>query len=174
MPAASFWKSRIWTNFSQPRCDRALYRRVLQRKPCRIVELGIGDLTRTQRVIALAQRGHQQAIHYSGIDLFEAREGHSLKLKQVHNRLAPSGAKIRLVPGALLPALARTSNLLMQTDLLIIDSSITASDLRAAEPFLPRMLAPDTAIARYVIEKQRARIHWLSPSCFSQRGNRAA
>jgi len=166
MPAASYWNALLWMNLSKPSCDCALYRRVLKSKPCRIVELGVGDLTRAVRVIALAQRSHSDTIHYCGIDLFEARSEQPLMLKEAYRQLAPSGAKVRLVPGDLLPALARTANMLTASDLLIIDARVSPADLESVLQFLPRMLSPATAVARYELKNAQPCLRWIKPESF--------
>ena len=174
MPAASYWNTLVWTNFSKPTCDRSLYRRVVKSKPGKIVELGVGDLTRASRTISLAQRSQSETVHYCGIDLFEARSERPLKLKDAHNQLIKSGARVRLVPGDLLPALARTANMLTETDLLIIDATISQSDLEAVRLFLPRMMSPKTSIARYDNKNEQPRLRWMKPEALLQTHGRAA
>ena len=168
MPSASTWNAFVWSHFAKPKCDRGLYRRISKTKPQRIVELGIGELTRTSRAIRMAQRASQKTVHYCGIDLFEARPGGALKLKETHQSLSQLGAKIRLVPGDLMSALGRTANMLGDTDLLIIDSSQLAADLEAAFPFLPRMLTSETSIARYDLSGPSQRLRWMKPDSFVQ------
>jgi len=171
MSAASYWNSLYLTYFAQPKCDRALFKRVTQTKPTRIVELGIRDLPRAERTIAMAQRQTDETIHYCGIDMFEGREG-GLKLKDAHHALAQTGAKVRLVPGDLMSGLSRAANMLANTDVLIIDACHAREDLELVHHFLPRMLREDTSIARY---GDGSNLRWMKPSTFlSQPAKRAA
>lgn len=166
MNAASFWESFLWTKWAKPVSRRRLYQRIQRGAPIRIVEFGLGDGQRAERMLRLAARYSDQRIQYCGIDLFEAREHDPLPLKKVHNKLAATGAKVRLVPGDLFAALGRTANLLTQTDLLVIDEGQSAADLESAHPFLPRMLHEDSSIARFDFVKDRSRLRWIKPSTF--------
>lgn len=173
MASASFWQSFVWTRFATPSCDRSLFSRIQKTRPQRIVEFGIRDLQRTERCIALAQRflqptdGGSEAVRYCGIDLFEARRQPTpLNLKTAHNQLARTKAKIRLVPGQLSSALARTANVLPNTDLLIVDAMHSREELEAIFHFLPRMLHAQTSIARYSEESGRPRLRWMKPDSF--------
>jgi len=174
MSAASFWNALSWARFSKPQQDRALYQRVQRIKPLRIVEVGLGDTTRATRIIRLAQRFTSETIHYCGIDQFEARATDGLPLKDAHQSLSKTGAKVRLVPGDILSALARTANVLTNTDLLIFDASNSQAEIENAYHFLPRMLHENTAIARYDLTDKSVRLRWLKASSFLQPSRRAA
>lgn len=175
MAAATLWQSTMWTRFAKPACDQTLYKRVQRCHPTRIVEFGIGDLVRAQRVISLAQRyagksddsSANTRIQYCGIDLFDMRADQSpLSLKEAHNRLTKSGAKVRLVPGDLSSALARTANILQNTDLLIVDATYSRDQLESVYHFLPRMLHAETSIARYSFYNGKLRLRWMKPDSF--------
>ena len=174
MNAATFWNALFWTRFSQPRHDRALFQRVQRIKPVRIVELGVGDTSRATRTIRLAQRFTKETIQYCGIDLFEARPEGGVSLKDAHQSLSKTGAKIRLVPGDVMSALGRTANVLTNTDLLIFDANNSQAEVEHAFHFLPRMVHEKTAIARYDSAGKSARLRWLKPSGFLQPSRRAA
>ena len=174
MSAASTWNTFVWTTLAKPKCDRALFRRVRTHKPIRIVELGI-DIVRAQRVIALAQRYAEEQVQYCGIDLFEARTaGPRLKLKNIHNQLTKTGAKVRLVPGELAHAIARTANILPNTDLLIVAGEHSQDALKSIFSFLPRMLHSETSIARYTEAADGMRLRWMKPDSFVTPSRRAA
>ena len=170
MNAASFWDALIWTRFGNPRHERPLYQRVLREKPLRLVELGIRGVERSTRLIRLAQRARAETILYCGIDLFEAREENPLPLKTVHNHLVKTGAKVRLVPGDLMSAVARSANLLLETDFLLVDSSISTAELRSVYPFLPRMLHADSSIAHIT----GGQVRWMKPTTFLAAPSKAA
>jgi hypothetical protein len=95
-------------------------------------------------MIDLAQRYSPGCrIHYTGIDLFEAREPSApagLSLKDAYRLLRATPARIRLAPGDPLSALARTANLLVGTDLVIISAGVDEQSLLRAWRFVPRML----------------------------------
>ena len=175
MTTASYLTSIYLKWFAQPKCDRTLFRRIQRFKPLRIVEIGLGDGARGCRAIELAQRYTQTPLSYCGIDLFETRSsGASLTLKKAHHRLSQTGAKIRLVPGDALSALASSANFLVGTDLLIIDDSISSEDIIKAQGYLPRIQHPKTSVARYETVNGVHRIHWLKPGGFSHVGRPAA
>lgn len=174
MSAASFWDALVWTRLSKPRCERQLYQRVQRLKPVRIVELGLGDGSRATRLIRLARRFSDETVHYCGIDLFEARSANPLPLKEVHNQLAKTDAKVRLVPGDVFSSLGRTANVLVNTDLMVIDAVTSSQELEKAFHFFPRMLHESTSIARLDGEGTSIRLRWLKPGGFLQTERRAA
>jgi hypothetical protein len=131
-------------HFSKPIENRPICRTVVKQKPTRIVELGLGTGQRTQKMLRLATRFSPKAnIHYTGIDLFEARtgkDGPGMRLKDAHRSLQMSGVKIQLVPGDAFSALARTANSLPATDLIVISKCQDPQSLEKAWFYVPRML----------------------------------
>ncbi len=128
---------------SQPASDRPIYKWLNQNPVSRIVELGVGDAVRTRRMLELAVAVKSDApIHYTGIDLFEARSvgQMQLTLKAAYRMLRALPVRSRLVPGDPYTALARVANELTGTDLLVIASDQDAKQLRRAWSLLPRML----------------------------------
>lgn len=158
-----------------PKCDRQLFRQVRKKPPLRIVEFGVGDLSRTAKLIALAGRYRQELIHYCGIDLFDMRpDGQpQLDLKDAHRRLSRTGAKIRLVPGTLSSAVPRTANVLTGTDLLVVDVNHSRDSFDCFRHFLPRMLHSRTTIARFAVVNNEQHLSLSGPESFSQ-GTRTA
>ena len=143
MPAASLFKYCYLAWFSHPRAERVLYRAVRRSKAANIVELGMGSGRRALRLLEVARRYRPDATpRYTGVDLFEARPSDvpGLALKQAHRTLADSGAKVRLVPGDALSALARTANALGKTDLVVISADQNMVALARAWYYVPRML----------------------------------
>jgi len=139
-----------WTYcFSQPAAERSVDLAVKRRRPRRILEIGLDDGRRAQRVITLAKRYHADCeLHYTGIDLFEDRDVAQLPLplKHAYRQLRSTGARIRLVPGDTYAALARTANSLAQVELVLISQEIARESLASAWFYLPRTLAKDAVI----------------------------
>ena len=135
--------------FSKPPADRSVDQAVKRRRPCRILEIGLGDGVRAKRVIAIAKRYHaDRDIHYTGIDQFEGREAEQLPLplKHAFRQLASTGVRVRLVPGDTYAALARTANTLAQIELVLISQDIAPEYLTSAWFYLPRTLAKDAVV----------------------------
>ena len=83
--------------FSQPSSDRLIYQTIRRIKARRIVECGIGTTQRAVRIIETAQLvSPNDEIHFTGIDLFEARtsaDGPGVSLLMAHRRLAATGCQ---------------------------------------------------------------------------------
>ena len=147
MSAKHFLNSLYLVWFSKPKCDRVLYRFLKRQKASSIVEIGLSDLARSQRLIEMADRCSLGEVRYTGIDLFEARPADwpSMTLKQTHQTLARTGASVRLIPGDPYAALSRYANHLGNTQLIVIASpSMVGND--AAWFYVPRMLTSDAAV----------------------------
>ena len=116
----------------------------MNQKSTRIVELGIGTGGRTTAILRLAARFSPEAtLHYTGIDLFEARtekDGPGMRLKDAHRMLQMPGVKAQLVPGDPFSALARMANSLPATDLILISKCQDHESLEKAWFYVPRML----------------------------------
>ncbi|MEA1949954.1 MAG: hypothetical protein U9N87_01100 [Planctomycetota bacterium] len=88
-------------------------------------------------------------IHFTGIDPFEARcagDGPGVSLKLAHRQLSATGAKVKLIPGDPLSALARAANSLGNTDIVIISAPQNLSEMDAAWFFVPRILHADSVL----------------------------
>lgn len=115
---------RLWlTWLSQPVGERAIYRHVLRSPPKRIMEIGLGTLVRTERLLGLlGSRAGEGAVHYVGLDRFEGRhptDPPGVSLKQAHRRLHAL-AHVQLVPGNTDASLSRLCNHLGVFDLVLI------------------------------------------------------
>ena len=123
---------------------RKLHRLIARGSLARIVELGVGDGARARGMIEVAACClPRESIQYCGIDLFEAGSAageDSISLKDAYRLLKPTGARIQLVPGDPLGALARMGNQLTGTDLFLISSLVDVESLREAWYFVPRIL----------------------------------
>jgi len=142
--------------FSIPAHDRTLYRAIRRVRARGIVELGVGMGDRAQRLIRTAQRyAAGGSVRYTGVDLFEARSDDrpSTTLKRAHRMLGQTGAKVLLAPGDPLTALARVSNSVTGSDLLIISADQDPQSLTQAWFYVPRMLSEK---AEVFIERRRA------------------
>lgn len=136
-------------HLSQPSTDRVLYR-ALDKCPLRsILELGVGDGVRAERLLAIATRNVPDSeVCYTGIDLFEDRPDGSPRvgLKQAYQQLRQQHVKVRLVPGDPFTALSRISNTVSGIDLVIVAGDQDADSLARAWMFLPRMIHAQTRI----------------------------
>jgi hypothetical protein len=129
--------------FSQPERDRPIYRLIRRCRVRSIVEMGLGDGRRANRMLRLA-RGWAEGkpVRYTAIDPFELRseEEPVLTLKAAYRSLKATGARVQVVPGDPLTALARVANALTNTDLLLISADQDDASLESAWFYVPRML----------------------------------
>jgi hypothetical protein len=151
LAAASWFRYCYLAYLSKPQGERRLFRLVKARQVSRIVEVGVRNLTRTARLIEVAQRHATQGkVCYTGLDLFDARahELEPLSLKQAHCALQVTAAQVRLVPGPPGNSLAAIANAHQNTDLIIISPPVSDDDLRRAWFYVPRMLREDSVVLR--------------------------
>lgn len=152
MPAASRFKHLYLSYFSKPVGDRYLFRILKQLQPRRILELGIGDASRAERLISVAQRfSADEELRYVAVDLFEARPttaASRLSLKQAHALFKLSGARVQLVPGDPYAALSRIANSVRENDLVLISADQDPAALERAWFYLPRMLHEHSLVLR--------------------------
>ena len=163
MSGTNFFGYLRLTRFSKPAHVRPLYRAIVQSNARRIVELGLGNGTRAQHLVTLAQRSESdKPLRYTGIDLFESRANDaSFSLKRAHSLLHSTDYEVRLVPGEAAAALSRCANELRGTDIVVISSEVSEAELDAAWHLLPRMLHKDSQVW---IERQAARFDVLGPA----------
>jgi hypothetical protein len=141
--AANWFRYTRLAHLSRPKANRQLYRLVKRDHICRIVEVGISDLSRAVAMIEVAQRfAGDKKVWYTGIDLFEARQPGSppLPMKETYRTLRATTANVRLVPGAPASSLAAAANAHQNTDLILIGPDVTEADLGGAWFYVPRML----------------------------------
>ena len=148
MAAANWFRYARLAHFSRPKANRQLFRLVKRDQICRIVEVGIADLSRAVALIEVAQRfAGDKKVWYTGIDLFEARQqGASLPMKQTYRELRATEANVRLVPGAPAASLAAAANPHQNKDLILIGPDVTEADLQGAWFYVPRMLNETSTI----------------------------
>lgn len=149
MPKLGILRSLWLTRLSKPAGERMLYRHVLDTSPRRILELGIGTLVRTERLLeAAAARLAPTEIHYVGLDRFESRgltDPPGVSLKQAHRRLHDR-ARVQLVPGNVDSALARVCNHLGTFDMVVISADNDERHLTRSWFFLQRITTAGSAV----------------------------
>jgi len=136
-------------HLSQPSTDRVLYRSIDKCPVRSILELGVGDGVRAQRLLAIAMRNVSDAgLCYTGIDLFEDRPAglDRIALKQAYQQLRQQHVKVQLVPGDPFEALARISNYISGIDLVVVAGDQDPDSLARAWMFLPRMIHAQTRV----------------------------
>jgi hypothetical protein len=122
-------------------------------KARRIVEIGIGSLARSRRLIEIAKRSAGgRPVQYSGFDCFDMRPATlpMMRLRDAHRVLNSTGAEIRLVPGEPGQSLLAVANDHTDTDVLVISWDVTLESLASAWFFVPRMLHPNSRVLRQV------------------------
>ena len=143
------WMGSLWlARLSRPAPDRVVHRHVLARSPRRILELGLGTLVRTERMLAAAARAAGGEVRYVGLDRFEGRaagDPPGVSLKQAHRRLNSLG-RVQLVPGNVDTSLARLCNQLGQFDLVVVSSDNDERHLERAWFFVQRMLSAEATV----------------------------
>ena len=147
-------------HFSSPPGDRCIFQTIRKNRVRKIVECGIGTTQRAQRMIEVAQLvSPGQDIHFTGIDLFEARrstDGPGVSLKLAHRQLCATGARIKLIPGDPLSAFSRVANTLCDIDLLVFSSNLDHESLAAAWFFVPRILHSNSTVFEHTTLKMGA------------------
>ena len=137
-------------HLSKPASDRLVYREIRRLKARKVVELGLGTGQRAVQIIEVLKEFHEvRDIHYTGVDLFEARtaaDGPGISLREAHCLLKATGARIQLVPGTVGEALSRIANGISQVDVLVISGRIPPEQLTQAWFFLPRMIHAQTQV----------------------------
>ena len=121
------WLHRVyWSKFAKPIEQRALYRFLVHSPITSIVEIGVGDGTRMQRIAKLVNLppGTEQ-LRYIGVDEFESSQGRPyLSLKQAHRLAGQLGFKASLIPGPASLAIPRVAHKFSPSDLIIVDGGL--------------------------------------------------
>lgn len=151
MAAAGKLRYAYLAFFSKPAEDRTLFRTAKRLKVRRIVELGIGSLERTLRLISVCQRyAGEETISYTGLDWFEERPeaAQKLSLIQAHRKLKAAGATARLMPGGPVAALPAVANSVMGSDLVLLSEEADEDALAPHWFYVPRVCHAGTLILR--------------------------
>lgn len=133
---------------SRPAVDRPIYRAIRRHGVRSIVEFGIGNARRTERMIALASGQFDAPIAYTGIDLFEARpeEEPRISLKQAYRLLRRLDARVKLSPGDPLSALVRIAHSVADADLVVVSADQDSAAMARAWSYVPRMIHDRTLV----------------------------
>jgi hypothetical protein len=175
----SLLRSLYLCYFVQPAADRALFRAVRKRPIRSIVEIGITDISRTQRLLEVASwQVGGAALRYAGVDSFEARPTGQprLTLKQAFTALKRSTVHVQLVPGEPDAALWRAANSLTRTDLLLMPAGCQPESLARTWIWLPRMLTPTSLVLEQQANGPGKTIRWrpVTVQEIQQRATQAA
>jgi hypothetical protein len=143
------WFRSLWLHrFSQPAAERQIYRLIARLKPQRILELGLGTLQRTERVLTVAGGQATGPAHYVGLDRFEGRlpgDPPGVSLKEAHRRLHAL-ARVQLVPGNVDASLSRVCNHLGMFDLVLVSADNDPRHLERTWFFIQRLVGPQTTV----------------------------
>lgn len=129
---------------AKPVADRVVYKTIKRHQVKSIVEIGLGDGSRCEKMIRVAQNFSDSQISYTGIDLFDSRGADqvAISLLEMHKGLKKTGAKVKLLPGDAESSTARIANSLANTDLILLtlneDEGLESLDRFWF--FLPRMV----------------------------------
>lgn len=129
---------------AKPAGDRVLYRTLRQHCCQSIVEIGIGSIERTERLLKMAAERNGALPRYAAIDGFDLRADAALPLKDSFKRLRSKAEKLRLLPGDPGAVLPQAANDLLGVDLLLFTADAFASMTPTAWFFVPRMLKDGT------------------------------
>ena len=142
------WLGALWlTRFSRPAGERVVLRAVRRGGVHRILELGLGTLRRTERLLSLAASS-AGAVHYVGLARFEGRlpsDPPGVTLKQAHQRLGRLG-RVQLVPGNVDTSLARLCNHLGTFDLVLVAADNDPRHLERSWFFIQRLMSSATTV----------------------------
>ena len=155
-------------HFSKPSGDRPLYRAIYRHCAQKIVELNVGDGRRAQRMIEVAHRRASAPgnVHYVGLDPFEGRSEASVpsrSLKEVHQLLRGTGARVQLVPGNLSDTLIRLANSLGKVDVLIVPAELDSPASARLWFFVPRMLHQQSQVFVEQVSKKGELVLAIKP-----------
>jgi hypothetical protein len=149
--AANWFRYLYLAHASRPKSVRQLYRLVKRHRVCRIVEVGVSDVRRSVAIVEVAERySRGQKVCYTGIDWFDARAPQlaPLLLKDAYRVLRATGANVRLLPGEPGRSVSAAANAHQNTDLILISSAVSDSELQGAWFYVPRMLHAYSVVLR--------------------------
>lgn len=128
MSRPSWLQKFYWTRFAKPVQERQLFTQLLSRSFDSVLEIGVGDGARMQRIAKLIQgSGKTETVRYIGTDEFESAQddGRHLSLKQAHQLAHQLGFKAWLIPGDVKAALPRVAHKFGASDLVIVNGGLS-------------------------------------------------
>lgn len=145
-------------HLSQPRSDRELFRLAITGGISSILEVGIRNGARAQRLVHLAAKTATagQKLRFTAIDWFDERprEQTPLTLKDAYRLFQGSPARFQFLPGDPASVFSQNANRLGPFDLVILSAVIPAETLLKLWFYLPRMLKSDSIV--FLEEKDAA------------------
>ena len=127
MSRLSWLQKLYWTRFSKPVEERELVKYLLAHPVRSLLEIGVGNGARMQRIAKLVQlpAGEEQ-LRYIGIDEFESASdgGQHLRLKEAHQLASVLGFKASLIPGNHASAVPRVAHKMGACDVIVIDGGL--------------------------------------------------
>jgi hypothetical protein len=144
----SLWKRLYLKHLCKPVEERPLFAAIAGHTIRQIVEIGLEDCCRAQRLIRIALSCHGEPVTYCGLDWFEAApEGTaSLRIKEAFRKLSGGRGKVKLVPGDPAASLPACANSLLQTNLLVVGRSFDIASRGSVWMYVPRMLAANAQV----------------------------
>ncbi len=136
-------------NFSNPACDRQIYKLIKQNSFRSIIEFGLEDGNRCISMLKVAQKyAGSMSIRYTGVDSFDARSEtqSNLPLIQIHRKLQEIEAKTQLVPGNIASSIPRIANSHVRTDMIVISAGFDPAALENSWFYFPRMLHASSVV----------------------------
>lgn len=138
--------------FSQPAADRKIYEALAKRPVLSILEIGLGDRLRQQRLFDLCadKLTSEQRLRYYAVDMFDTRPQGVPKftLKQAHATIKHERVQVQLIPGDPLSAITRVANTVKDLDCIIISGDQNQTLVDEAWRYLPRMINTTTILFR--------------------------
>lgn len=146
MPRKLGLLGRIWLNhFTKPAEERVLVKHVLEHDVRDLLEIGLGTLERTERLLSTMD---SPTVRYVGLDLFESRavgDPPGVTLKEAHRRLTKRCA-VQLVPGDVSGSLARICNHVGVFDMVLVANGIDTRSVERVWFFVRRLVRPTSAV----------------------------
>lgn len=146
------WMQRVyWTRFSKPVSDRALVRQLIDKPISSLLEIGVGNGERMQRIAQLVTLAPDtERLRYIGVDEFEAAQdgGSHLTLKVAHQMASQVGFKASLIPGDIKSAMPRVAHKFGASDLIVIDGGFDPAQPEASliMPWMNRIAHENTIV----------------------------
>jgi len=149
LSAARLIKFLQFSYSSKSVLEKTIFRIIRKSGAGHIVEFGVGSGRLGQSMIQQAATyTRRPEIRYTGIDLFELRDGtaEGMSLREAHRIFRGSGARVRLIPGDAATALQKHANTLLDSDLVVVHAEHLEYLAAGGWFYLPRMLHNDSSV----------------------------